>query len=133
MGAKTTFAGLPQRQLMCARRREEPAAVVVIPLPFRARKAVEPLLRQFRVSDAADCVRHGAGFLVRAVLDERRLSRPGVERRLRAAVEVPLSFGWARFPDDGSSFEVLVGAALDSVAGPTYLPHAVESAPEAIS
>jgi hypothetical protein len=71
-------------------------------------------MREFRVTDATDVVRTRNGYLVRAVLQERNLSRAGLENRLRSALELPLTFGWARFPDDGSSLGLLVLKALDA-------------------
>jgi hypothetical protein len=100
----------PQLQLDRSRRRGEPASVLVVALPPNAadtRRALEVV----RITDAL-AVRQTAGQLQLYGVLEGVAPRTIIEQRLaQAAGDVAPAFGWARFPEDGLTLEILVECA----------------------
>jgi hypothetical protein len=127
--------GEVDRHIARCRRLEEPAEVMVAISPRTARSSGTAWLHRWRT----DWCRSAAGALrltdsieiqpgraeLRAVLDGASLDRASVERRLVATLDArqtgsrldrrggpsEVAFGWARFPDDGFTFEVLAQRA----------------------
>jgi|SRR5215211_6770815 len=108
-----------QRQLMRSRRREEAASVVVVHADPPA--GPEQLRAALRATDGFDVVSGHDGLELRAVLEEQGLDRKGFEQRMLEALGAPEArFGWASFPADGVTLEILVEEArsrLESAEG----------------
>ncbi len=104
-----------QRQLMRSRRREEPAAVLVVEADKLPSAGVRELLATLRTTDGVEVTSRGGRSELRAVLDARDLDRTAVERRIRDAVHADATVGWAAFPEDGVTLETLVAAAREMV------------------
>ena len=103
------------RELMRRRRREDPAALLLI--EGRCDAAAESALKDcLRVTDTVECRIRRGRVRIRALLDVEHLDRTAVERRLAAAGAVELAAGWAMFPEDGLSLAVVVEAARDRLA-----------------
>lgn len=100
-----------RHQLAVARRRGEPASVLVAPVDRR--DDAERLAHALRSTDAAEVLRVDGHQVVVAVLEEASLDRDALRARLSAALALPdLSCAWTRFPEDGATVEVLVDHAL---------------------
>jgi hypothetical protein len=105
----------PQRQLMRSRRRNESASVVVV----QADRSVEPepLWMTLRATDGFDVARGSDGIEIRAVLEGEDLHRAAFEQRIRGTLgAAEARFGWASFPADGLTLDVLVDAARADLA-----------------
>jgi hypothetical protein len=125
----------PQLQLMRCRRRNETASVVVVQANRPAETA--DLSASLRTTDGFDLVSGRDGIELRAVLEDDRLDRTAFAERIRSELEASdVRFGWASFPADGASLEVLVEAAradlasADASAGRPVMPPA--TAPAAV-
>ena len=105
----------PQRQLMRSRRRNEPASVIVVQATPPAGPAqVWPSLR---ATDGFDVVSGRDGIELRAVLEDHGLDRRAFEERIRGVLGASdQRLGWASFPADGVTLEVLVDAARARLA-----------------
>jgi hypothetical protein len=104
----------PQRQLMRSRRRNEAASVVVV----RANRPTEPpqLWPSLRVTDGFDLEHGRDGIELRAVLEDEALDRTAFAERIRGVLGASdVRFGWASFPADGVTLEVLVDAAREDL------------------
>ncbi|MCA1676618.1 MAG: NAD-dependent epimerase/dehydratase family protein, partial [Actinobacteria bacterium] len=109
----------PHRQLMWFRRRNEPAAVLVIMVSSLRRSQLRALLSAFRVTDSVAVMKTHDGHEVQALLDGKDLLREGVERRISEAVpRATFSFGWASFPEEGKTLEILIEYARASIRRP---------------
>lgn len=105
-----------QRRLEWYRRRDESAEIVWIHSPEMSDATTERIIDLFRVTDAAARVPGSAGEIV-AMLDPLKLDHAGLERRIRACAEgADLGIGWATFPADGVTLEVLFDRAHDAAA-----------------
>jgi hypothetical protein len=100
-----------QRVLNWCRRYEEPAALLVARLPGAAPHRGAALLDAFRVSDTVALEPLGAGHELRALLLDRELDRPAVERRLDELLGEGLAIAWVGFPDDGVTLQTLIETA----------------------
>lgn len=110
-----------QRHLLRCRRLETPAAVVVV-RGVRDRASATRLTEAFRLTDSLELDGSGSGYEIRGVLDVENLDRRGLESRLSDVVP-GLSFGWAGFPDDGVTLDVLVeGARAHAVSRSSVRP-----------
>ena len=103
-----------QRHLDWCRRREESAHVLVVMLPG-AENDHRRLLEAFRLTDSVAIQTHREGCEVHAVIDDHRLSRAGLERRIVQEVGDDARFGWAAFPQDGYTLEVLLERAASGL------------------
>ncbi len=106
-----------QRHLDWCRRREEQAHVLVIRLPEVAEGDERPLLEAFRLTDSVAITRYEGRRELHAVVDDHRLSRDGLERRVVQEVGPKAQFGWAAFPEDGFTLDVLLDRAASELAG----------------
>lgn len=105
----------PQLQLMRCRRRNEAASVVVVQANGPAETA--ELWASLRTTDGFDVVSGRDGIELRAVLEDDRLDRTAFAQRIRGVLGASeVRFGWASFPADGASLEVLVDAARADLA-----------------
>jgi hypothetical protein len=105
-----------QRQLMRSRRRGEDAAVLVARSKALPRAATEDLLGTLRATDGFEVATHGPATEIRAVLDASGLDRDAVERRVRSVTaDTGTEFGWAQFPGDGVTLNVLIDHARKSL------------------
>lgn len=100
-----------QRHLDWCRRREERAHVLVVRLPDAHDESDRGLLEAFRLTDSVSILGRHDGCEVHAVVDDHRLSRDGLERRIVQEVGASARFGWAAFPEDGYTLEVLLERA----------------------
>lgn len=96
------------RQLARARRRDERAHVAVV----KASRAAEAarMASTVRITDTVLSVSRPSGTELWCILDGPAVDRAAFERRL-SDQDAAASFGWARFPDDGTSVETLVERA----------------------
>jgi hypothetical protein len=104
-----------QRHLDWCRRREEHAHMLVVLVPEEAARDERALLEAFRLTDSVAIHRHKGRYEVQAVIDDHRLSREGLERRVVQEVGLEAQFGWAAFPKDGYTLEVLRERALSGL------------------
>ena len=109
-----------QRHLDWCRRREERAHVLVVAMPEAHDESDRGLLEAFRLTDNVSIVRRHDGCEVHAVVDDHRLSRDGLERRIVQEVGASARFGWAAFPDDGYTLEVLLERATAQLGDGAY-------------
>jgi hypothetical protein len=108
-----------QRHLERARRRSESAHVLVVALAPEVSLTTEALTGAFRLTDSVSLQRNDDGWLITAVLDDHKLDRAGLERRLAERFPAPVNVGWARFPQDGYTLEGLADVARAATAGTT--------------
>jgi hypothetical protein len=104
-----------QRHLDWCRRRQENAHVLV--MRFSLREVPKPvrILESFRTTDSiALHYSHGVCEL-QAVLDDAGFSREGVERRILEASDAGFRFGWASFPEEGVTLDVLIETAREQL------------------
>ncbi len=105
-----------QRHLDWCRRREEHAHVLVVRMPESEAGDDRRLLEAFRLTDSV-AITHGGGRCeIQAVVDDHRLSRAGLERRVVQEVGAGAQFGWAAFPADGFTLDVLLERAASGLA-----------------
>lgn len=104
-----------QRRLEWYRRRDEAAEIVWIHSPEMSEATTDRVLDLFRVTDAAARVPGSPAGEIVAMLDPLKLDHEGLERRVRACADgTDLGVGWATFPDDGVTLEVLFDRAHDA-------------------
>jgi hypothetical protein len=121
--AESSEAGL-LRHLERVRRRGEEASVMVLRMPRARASRLRDLQRRLRVADSARLVRGVSADEIHVVMEGELLDEPAVEARL-GLDEIPdVSFGWARFPRDGGSLEVLVETARECASAGDELPTA---------
>lgn len=127
----------PHRHIARCRRLEEPADVVVLlqphgGVPHARHDWCDRVAAALRFTDTFE-IHRGRGE-VRAVLDGVSRSRASVERRILAAIgadpddATPLAVGWARFPEDGFTFDALADRARDRARGAEPHTEPAESA-----
>lgn len=115
-----------QRHMMSCRRRGEHANVLVMAIEPATSRSIAALLAATRATDTFVVHRSRDGAELHALLDGDVPDREVVERRLagRLDPDVGCAFGWAVFPDDGLTLDVLFEAAHVAVPGdPTGTPH----------
>lgn len=118
-----------ERHLSWCRRREEQADVLTARIPGDALPEPAELVRAFRVTDSVELRRRADGYDLTAVLDHRDLDRSGIEQRIGAVGSEPVAWGWALFPRDGYTLDVLVESARRSAAlVPSVAPATAEYA-----
>jgi hypothetical protein len=100
-----------QRHLSVARRRREPADVVIITLPGAGRADVAALLRSLRLTDSTSVQLVGDSLEIQMGLAQADLDRDGFERRIATELRRPAQFGWATFPEDGLTVDAVLGTA----------------------
>ena len=99
-----------QGALMRGRRRDEEVAALVATTDEPPGERVTEVLELLRVTDSYEVVATERHRELRAVFEGEALEREAVERRLSAAVH-GMRFGWAEFPRDGATLEVLLQEA----------------------
>jgi hypothetical protein len=105
----------PQLELMRCRRRNKTASVVVVQADGPVETA--ELWPALRTTDGFDLIRGRDGIELRAVLEDDRLDRTAFAQRIRGVLGASeVRCGWASFPADGASLEVLVDAARADLA-----------------
>jgi hypothetical protein len=108
-----------ERHIMRCRRRQEPAAVLVLRVAAASRIAPERLRASFRLTDSVAISRTRYGYELVGVFDEDSLDRDALEWRLRTALGgIATCVAWARFPDDGVTLDMLVGDARAALPVP---------------
>lgn len=105
------------RHLERARRRGEPVSVMVLRLPPARRSFVREVQRRLRAADSSRIVRGVVSDEIQVVMDGEELEAPAVEQRLGGAGVDGASFGWAHFPQDGGSLDVLLSTARERARG----------------
>lgn len=102
-----------QRHIMRCRRRGERANVLVVDFEPGTSRSISALLAATRATDTFVVRRSMRGVEVHGLLDGDALDRMAVERRLagRLGPNAACAFGWAVFPDDGLTLDVLLEAA----------------------
>src|SRR5436190_1143051 len=93
------------------------ATALVLRLPTAGRSLVREVQRRLRAADSTRVVRGVVADEVQAVMDGEELEAPAVEQRLGAGVGEGASFGWAHFPQDGGSLDVLLATARERARG----------------
>jgi hypothetical protein len=113
-----------QRHLEWCRRRNETSHLLWVHAPQIDRDTATAALDAFRITDAAALLHEGdGGEEIVAMVDDTSFEREGLERRLRAQVGKDAGFGWATFPDDGVTLDVLFHQArAAAVASTTVQP-----------
>jgi hypothetical protein len=101
-----------QRALMRGRRREEDVAALVATTDVPPGKRVADMLGVLRVTDSYEIATTDRYWELRAIFEGPDLDRPAIEQRLEEAV-AGLRFGWADFPADGATLEVLLEHARE--------------------
>jgi hypothetical protein len=96
-----------RRHLAWCRRREEPAHLLLVPLEGIDEEEVSGMLESFRITDSVTLGRGAGGTELYALLDAHGFIREGLERRLAERFE-GRSFGWATFPQDGVTLQILI-------------------------
>lgn len=97
------------------RRRGDPATVLVLQVAPDA-VAVRNLLRTVRVTDSFVLRRFTDRFEVCGLLEECDVARAGIEARFAASLQgVAPRFGWASYPVDGLTLDVLLQHARTSI------------------
>ena len=115
----------PQRHLISCRRREQSATILVVDVPGLDSSRLRGLQKATRVSDSLDATRIPGGRRIYGVLDGDDVDRAAVERRLTAVLGDDAVFGWASFPQDGYTLELLIEHARSRVPpGSQRLPSA---------
>ena len=105
------------RHLERARRRGEPASVMVMRVPSPNRRRSRELQRLLRAADSVRSVRGVAADEIHAVMDGEDVEVGAIETRLQADAIAGAGVGWARFPQDGGSLDVLLATARDRARG----------------
>lgn len=105
-----------QRHLDWCRRREERAHMLVVLVPEAEATDERALLEAFRLTDSVAISHHDGRCEIHAVIDHHRLSREGLERRVIAEVGESAEFGWAEFPQDGYTLDMLLEQAASGLA-----------------
>jgi hypothetical protein len=99
-----------QRALMRGRRRDEEVAALVATTDEPPGEGIIEVLDLLRVTDSYEVEATERHWELRAVFEGEGLQREAVERRLSAAVH-GMRFGWAEFPREGATLEVLLEEA----------------------
>jgi hypothetical protein len=108
-----------ERHIMRCRRRQEPAAVLVLRVASAGRMSPDRLRASFRLTDSVAITRTRYGYELVGVFDEDGLDRDALELRLRSALGgIVTCVAWARFPDDGVTLDMLVGDARAALSVP---------------
>lgn len=102
---------LLQIHLDRARRREESVHVLYVKPHASSPLTEQQVAELFRLSDSVWLRSGSTGRDLLAVVDDHKLERDGLERRLAALLTGPYELGWAAFPADGYSLERLVEQA----------------------
>ncbi len=110
-----------ERHLSWSRRRAERATVLVARLAADQVEDPVALVESFRITDSVSLRRTPRGYDLHAVLDEKDLDRGAVERRIADLTSSPLRCGWATFPDDGVTLDVLLELARQGL-NPAHEP-----------
>lgn len=103
-----------QRALMRGRRRNEEVAALVATTDEPPGDRVADMLGLLRVTDSYEVEATERHWELRAIFEGEGLEREAVERRLSAAVH-GMRFGWADFPGDGATLEVLLDEAREDL------------------
>ncbi len=110
-----------ERHLSWSRRRAERATVLVARLGPNDVEDPVALVESFRITDSVSLRRTPRGYDLHAVLDEKELDREAVERRITDLTgpvgAAPPHYGWATFPDDGVTLDILLDLARRGVDG----------------
>lgn len=111
----------PELKLLIARRGRRPASVLVAILPGAS---VQRLRAALRLTDGFDYRPARAGIELHGVIDDCSVhDRSTIERRLSELSAAVPAFGWALYPDEGLTLDVLVAAArqraMDQAAAET--------------
>lgn len=107
--------GALERCLERCRRRGDPATVLVLQVPSDA-VAVRNLLRTVRVTDSFVIRRFRHRFEVYGLLEECDVARATIEARFAESLHgVTPRFGWASYPLDGLTLDVLLEHARTSI------------------
>jgi hypothetical protein len=112
------------RHLERVRRRGEEASVMVLRMPRVRSSRLRDLQRRLRVADSARVVRGVSADEIHVVMEGEHLDEPAVEARLGLGEIPDVSFGWARFPRDGGSLDVLVETARECATAGHDVPTA---------
>ncbi|HEX8156936.1 MAG TPA: hypothetical protein VF526_06075 [Solirubrobacteraceae bacterium] len=103
------------RYLERCRRRAEPATVLFVDIEADV-KALRNLLASARVTDSLIVARSKSRFQVYGLLDGSDLTRANVKARFTDALTgAGPAFGWASYPADGLTLDVLLEQARRSV------------------
>jgi len=104
-----------QRHLDWCRRREERAHMLIVRVPDAPSHDERALLEAFRLTDSVAIAHHAGRLEVHAVIDDHRLSREGLERRVMQELGADAQFGWAAFPEDGYTLDALHERAVSGL------------------
>jgi hypothetical protein len=108
-----------ERHIMRCRRRQESASVLVARFVASGRITPRRVLSCFRLTDSVTIARTRDGWEVAGVFDHDGFDRDGLERRLRAALDgTTAGVGWARFPEDGLTLQLLLDGARAELPPP---------------
>jgi hypothetical protein len=110
-----------ERHLSWCRRRQEPADVLTARIEDGTFHDPAALVRAFRITDSVELRHRAGGYDLVAVLDHQELDREGLENRINALCARPVSWGWALFPRDGVTLDVLVERARHAAGGGALL------------
>ena len=110
-----------QRALMRARRRDEDVAALVATAQKPPVADVAGVLGLLRVTDSHEIAMTDRRWELRAIFEGTAIDRAAIEKRLAEALP-GLRFGWADFPADGATLEVLLDQARADASEHTEIP-----------
>lgn len=110
-----------RRHLSACRRRRDGAEVLVARMPGLVAPPPRELAGALRTADSVAVAQRGTTVELQAVVDSIDLEREGVEQRLRALFGPSVACGWARFPEDGLTLDVLLERAREGAPALTLI------------
>jgi len=106
-----------KRHIERCRRAGEPAHVFVASVPRAPGRRAQDVAGAFRAADSVQVLRRPGGDTVRGVVSDVGDFRPeGLRARLERVLGPGTTFGWARFPDAGSTLGLLLEHAAADMA-----------------
>lgn len=111
-----------QRHLDRARRRGEGAQVLAVRATSPTTPSTQAVQDTFRITDSLAFQPVRSGYELFAVLDQHKLERPGVERRVRERLPGEVVIGWAAFPADGYNLDALLERSTAEIRAAKHRP-----------
>lgn len=121
-----------RREIERSRRAATPAAVFVANVADGKGVDAQHIRGTFRLADTVEVVHDAAGFHLRGVVtDLAEFCPAGLGERLELELGTTVETGWARFPEDGVTLELLLERAAADLHGTDGAPSHPEPAPVA--
>lgn len=124
-----------RREIERSRRAETPAAVFVANVADGKGVDAQHIRDTFRLADTVQVVHDAAGFHLRGVVtDLAEFCPTGLGERLELELGTTVETGWARFPEEGMTLELLLErATADLHATDVDAPRLVAASSSAVS